>query len=257
MRTVDINGHKVEVHDSIDELSVRRFQKYNKYLLIDSGIGSDLQDIIDRIERTKVYVKNSPGRAITELENMKQGIYLMTEGISPEHMAFATLVRSIDGEATDDLSDEGLRRVIDRLADAKKTIIDRVLNSVKKKIDTELSLYFPGKFENGALKEYYDQLKAHTMLRVRHIRTGEDVSDKLQEIEERLAMLMKPKVFSGSKSAEIAYDKQFEEMCLILSQHINVNPNEMTVLQFYNAFEHLKKEAKEKAKAARRMKKHK
>ena len=46
MKTAKVNGHTVEIFDSIDELNIRRFQKYNKYMLIDSGVGSDLQDII-------------------------------------------------------------------------------------------------------------------------------------------------------------------------------------------------------------------
>lgn len=253
MKTGKINGHTVEIYDSIDELPIQRFQKYNKYLLIDSGVGSDLQDIITRIERAKLYVKSNPNMAVVEMDNLKQAIYLATEELSPRYMAFATLVSKIDGEPANDLTDAGLKRVLDKLNDVKATWIDRVLNSVKKKIDTELSLYFPGKFEDAGIKEYYDNLREHTLLRLQTIITGEDTVQACREIEIRLTMLAKPRIFSGTKSAEIAYDKEFEEMCLILTHNIQAQPYNMTVLQFYNAFEYLKKQTK-KAKQARKRK---
>ena len=246
MRTAKVNGHKVEIFDSIDELNIRRFQKYNKYMLIDSGVGSDLQDIIDHIEKAKIYIKANPQLAYVELENMKQAMYLATEEISPKYMAFAVLVNKIDDVPADDLTDAGLKRVLDALSDVKKTWIDRVIDLVKKKMDSELSLYFPGKFEDATIKEYYDQLRSHTLLKLKHIITGEDVDLACKEIEIRIALLIRPQLFSGAKSAEICYDKQFEEMCLILSQNLQVQPKNMNVLQFYNAFEYLHKEAKKR-----------
>lgn len=244
MKIGKINKHTVEIYDSIDELPINRFQRYNKYLLIDSGVGSDLQDVLDHIDRAKIYIKSNPSMAITELDNMKQAVYLVSEQISPKYMAFAVLVSKIDGQPMDDLTDAGLQRVLDILKEAKKSWIDGILHSVKKKIDEELSLYFPGRFEDATCKEYYDQLRSHTMLKLQHLLTGEDISSASEDIEVRLAILTKPRIFSGKKSVEIAYDKQFEEMCLILSQNLQIHTQDMTVLQFYNAFEYLQKQAK-------------
>lgn len=244
MKIGKINKHTVEIYDSIDELPINRFQRYNKYLLIDSGVGSDLQDVLDHIDRAKIYIKSNPSMAITELDNMKQAVYLVSEQISPKYMAFAVLVSKIDGQPMDDLTDAGLQRVLEILKEAKKSWIDGILHSVKKKIDEELSLYFPGRFEDATCKEYYDQLRSHTMLKLQHLLTGEDISSASEDIEVRLAILTKPRIFSGKKSVEIAYDKQFEEMCLILSQNLQIHTQDMTVLQFYNAFEYLQKQAK-------------
>lgn len=250
MKIGKINKHTVEIFDAIDEMPIQRFQKYNKYMLIDSGVGSDLQDILDHVDRAKIYVKANPALAITELNNMRQALYLVAEEMSPKYMAFAVLVNKIDGKPADDLTDAGLKKILDTLKEAKKGWLDGVLNSVKKKIDRELSLYFPGKFEDAGTKEYFDQLKSHTLLKLKHIITGEDVTRDCEEIEVRLAMLIKPRIFSGNKSAEIAYDKQFEEMCLILSQNLQVQPQNMTVLQFYNAFDYLKKQMKKQRRNA-------
>ena len=136
MKIGKVNNHTIEIYDSIDEMPINRFHKYSKYLLIDSGVGSDLQDILTHIERAMIYTKTNPALAITELENMRQALYLVSEEISPKYMAFAVLVNKIDGKPADDLSDVGLKRVLDTLQEAKKGWLDGILNSVKKKWTT-------------------------------------------------------------------------------------------------------------------------
>lgn len=244
MKVGKVNKHTVEIYDSIDEMPIQRFQKYNKYMLIDSGVGSDIQDILDHIDRAKIYIKANPSMAVAEMENMRQAIYLVSEEMSPKYMAFAVLVNKIDGKEMNDLTDVGLKRVLDILSEAKKGWLDGILNSVKKKMDRELSLYFPGKFEDGIIKEYYDVLKSYTLLRLQHIISGKDVKQDCEEKETQLALLSKPKIFSGAKSVEITYDKQFEDMCIVLAHNLQVQPEKMTVLQYYNAFDYLKKLSK-------------
>lgn len=63
-----------------------------------------------------------------------------------------------------------------------------------------------------------------------------------------------PKVFIGSESIEIKYDKQFESTCLLISQKTNMDAKKMTVLQFYNAVDNIKAQAEAESKS---LKKHK
>lgn len=44
MKNVPIKGMNVELYDSIEDLPIMRFHKYNKMLLVDAGVGSDLSD---------------------------------------------------------------------------------------------------------------------------------------------------------------------------------------------------------------------
>lgn len=134
MRQERINKHVVELYDSIDELPIVRFQKYNKYLLIDSGVGSDMNDVLDHIDRAKLYISANPKMAVVEMENMRQAIYLISEEISPKYMAFAVLVHKIDGKEMNDLSDVGLKKVLEILNEVKKSWIDGILDLVKKKL---------------------------------------------------------------------------------------------------------------------------
>ena len=58
MKTVKIGERTVEIYDAIDELPMLRFHKYNKMLLVDAGIGSDLQDFDTHIEKAIRYARS-------------------------------------------------------------------------------------------------------------------------------------------------------------------------------------------------------
>ncbi len=121
MKTVKIGEYTVEIYDAIDELPMLRFHKYNKMLLVDAGIGSDLQDFDTHIEKAMRYARSkTPELAAIELDNMRQNVYFIQSGLSPKCLAFAVLVKSIDGTPYNDLSDDGLqkgRRYVRRRSD--------------------------------------------------------------------------------------------------------------------------------------------
>ena len=99
MKNLIVNKKVVRVYDSIDEMPIVNFQKYNKYLLIDSGIGSDADDIDAHITRVAKFIKsNNAKKALQELQNMRQNMYMVNNEISPRYLAFAALIHSIDSE---------------------------------------------------------------------------------------------------------------------------------------------------------------
>lgn len=243
MKTIYIGKHKVEIYDSIDELPIKRFHRFNKYLLVDAGAGSDLNDINERINRILRYVdKSDKVNAKIELDNLRQGIYLVTQETNLKHLAFMVLVKSIDGKEQTDLSDEGLRSVQKLFENQTLNFLDRLLQFVKKKIDTELNLYFPGQFDDAAIKEYHDKLRSRILFQLDTIIRNADHKQEIDQIDDFLLTLAKPKVFSGKESTEIKYDKQFEDMCLFLSHELSLDIDKLSVLQFYNSFEYIKKQ---------------
>lgn len=244
MKRIKLGKHDIEIYDSIDQLPVIRFHKYNKMLLIDSGVGSDLSDVDNHIERAMRFCKSKPDMAIAELENLRQNIYLIQSGVSPKHLAFCVLVVSIDGEPFDDLSDDGLSGLLTKLSDVSHTEMTAHTETVKKKIDDELVLYYPSMFDDATVKEYYDYLRQRAIVMLDEIITGQDKQDELEKITHLLLTYARPVSFSGPDSAEIQYDKQFESMCLMLSQELHVDPKRFTVLEYYNAFEYMQKQAK-------------
>lgn len=252
MRNLNIGNLKVEIFDSIDELPVLRFHKYNKMLLIDSGIGSDLVDFDNHIERAIRFSRTKPDLVAEELDNLRQLVYFIQSEVSPKHLAFCVLVKSIDGQPFNDLSDDGLQSLLKRFADMPLAEMTAQLEAVKKKIDDELNLYFPGQFDDGAIKEYYDQMKRRTILMLDAIILGQNMESEIDQITTLLITYTKPMSFQGRDSMEISYDKQFESMCLLLSQQLHVKPKEFTVLEYYNAFEYLKRQIKpQKQKGAK------
>jgi hypothetical protein len=251
MKKVKIGKHDVELHDSIDELSMARFHKYNKMLLIDAGIGSDLSDFDARIEKARVYcTTKAPELALMELDNLRQTVYFIQSELSPKHLAFCILVKSINGEECNDLSIEGLQKTLEMFADIPNKDLTAHMDTVKKKIDEELQTYFPTLFDDATVKEYYDDLKKRTILMLQRIINGEaeGVQDAIDKLTVALITYNKPNVFSGSDNMEIQHDKSFENMCLLISQKLHVDAKKQTVLEFYNAFEYIKEMMKADSK---------
>lgn len=253
MRTIELAGKKVEIYDDIESLPITRFHKYNKMLLVDSGIGSDMSDFDRHIEKAMSFAKSkTPQMAVTELENLRQNVYFVQNNISPRYLSFAALVKSIDGTPCDDISDDGLQKIVDILSDATNEELADQIGAVKKKIDDELRIYFPSLFDDAAIKEYYDKLKARTVAILDTVVKGEATEKDMSEIgkiTDALITYFSPGVYSGSESLEIKHDRNFEEMCILLSQHLHVDPKKFSVLEYYSAFEYIKKQAKNANKA--------
>lgn len=247
MTEAKLNGHKVEIYSSIEELPITRFHKYNKCLLVDAGIGSDLSAFDGHVERVVRYIRaDQREEAAKELENLRQNIYIIIQGMSPQHMAFACLVARIDGQPVTDLSDEGLQRVLEMLGGTPLKDITAQTEAVKKKIDDELSLYFPNVFDDAKNKEFYDLMKERTRAMLSCIIEGdtEEREERVEKLTDRMITFTKPKTFTGKGSLEIEYDKQFEDMCLIISQNLHTDAKKMTVLEYYNAYQYIEKQSK-------------
>lgn len=256
MSKTRIGTHDVETYDDIESLPVTRFHRYNKMLLVDAGIGSDIADFDRHMEKAARYLRaGDTENAARELDNMRQNVYMVIHGLSPRHLAFAALVKSIDGEARDDLSDEGLRETSALLGGASEGELAEALATAKKKIDTALRVYFPAEFEDAAAKEYHDLLKGRTAAVLRSVLGDTGAAGEIDRLTGELLMFSAPKAFGGKENAEIAYDKQFEDMCLLVGKELNAAPKLMTVTEFYCAVERLKEEARRSRKAIERMKK--
>lgn len=251
MKTINFkNGITAKVYDSIDEMPIINFQKYNKYLLIDAGLGSDIDSVDEHIVAVAKYIsKGDKVKAVQELQNLRQNLHLITNELSPRYLAFAALIYSINGKEIQDYSDEGLKDTLKKLTTVKHSMFTKLFEEIKKKVSSELELYFPTDFTDAREKEAYDRLKRKVQLQLDSIITEREHTDEISEIDEFMFNLHKPKSFSGQDSVEIAYDKQFENACLLISQEANLDAKKMTVLQFYNTLNNLKKQAEAKAKA--------
>ena len=258
MVTVKIGKHTVEMYDTIDELPIVRFHKYQKLLLIDAGIGADISAFDQRIEKARRFLMDGKAeKAQQELDNLRQTVFFIQMGLSPKHRAFAALVTKIDGRNCDGLSDMALTELLKELQDTPEKELTAQLDAVKKKIDGELRLYFPAIFADSEVKEYYDLLKKRALAILENIIAGVGNPDATPEIEKLTTALItysNPKSFVGSDGVEIQFDRQFENLCLVLSEQLHVKPKGYTVLEFYNAFDFVKERAKQADKARKQAK---
>ena len=255
MKNLTVNKKTVRVYDSIDEMPIINFQKYNKYLLIDSGIGSDVDDIDAHIARIAKFIKsNNAKKALQELQNMRQNMYMVNSEISPKYLAFAALIHSIDGEEVNDLSDDGLKNILAKLKEIKHSKIIDFLVWLKKKVTTELEIYFPGDFVSPKEKDVYDKLKQRTLFVLDSMINGTDNSEQIETIDIVMLNMHSPKSYIGSESVEIKYDKQFESTCLLIAQKTSMDAKKMTVLQFYNAVDNIKQQLEAESKSVKRHK---
>ena len=68
-------------------------------------------------------------------------------------------------------------------------------------------------------------------------------AEAINKIDSDLLNMFKPHSFSGTKNIEINYNKQFEGMCILITQTIGINAKAMTVFEFYTAIEQIKKQS--------------
>lgn len=123
MLTMRLNGHYLELYDSIDELPFARFQEYNRAVLIDSGLGSDFAAIDRHITQARRY--NAAGEkqhAEQALLNMREAVNMVLEKVSPESRAFVCLIRRMNGNEVTDLSDDNVTAIIRDLSRAGLTV---------------------------------------------------------------------------------------------------------------------------------------
>ena len=136
MKRINLRGVVLEMYDSIDEMPITRFQEYNRFLLIDAGIGSDMDSISKHIGRLNRFIdKDEKENAKQELNNYFQNLLFVIEHTSPEMSAFCSLVVSVNGHPYNDLSEEGVQRLKNKLSRKGLTIgkVRQFLNEIKKK----------------------------------------------------------------------------------------------------------------------------
>lgn len=135
MKTLKVNGKTVKVYDGIDEMPVVNFQKYNRCLLIDSGIGSDVDSVDSHIVKlARLVHAGDKEKALQELQNLRQNLYMINNCISPKHMAFAAVVHSVDGTEVTDLSDDGLKLLMESLNGERHGFFIDAVYGLKKKL---------------------------------------------------------------------------------------------------------------------------
>lgn len=258
MTIQQIGKHTIEVYDAIEELPMKRFHRFNKMMLVDSGVGSDLTDIDKHLAKIKAFIATKEAdNAVKEIDNLRTNLFLVMNNISPKMLAFSALIKTLDGEPCEDLSDEGLQRIVDKLNDTPIKAVEDALEASKKKIEDELISYFPKFFDTSVVKEYHDLLKKRTIAVLDMIIDSdnkEQMQAHLDNLTNEILAYAKPQIFGGRESIEIAFDQQFDRMTHLISSQLNASPKDYTVTEFYSAFDFIQEMTRQKLSSMRKNK---
>lgn len=140
MKEQQVGGHIVEYFDSVDDLPIKRHHRFNEFIAVKVGIGSTVDDVDKHIAGLVQMVnRGDKEMAVNKLLNMGQAMKFAIENVDPLSMAFATLVWKIDGIETNDMTDNGLNKTINKLSEIGisygmvKSIVDFVKKKLRKK----------------------------------------------------------------------------------------------------------------------------
>ena len=137
MKVIDTGKHVIKLYDSVDELPIGAYQRYNKFLLIDAGIGSSVDDFDAHIVKlAKLIGNNEREKAIQELQNMRQNLFMINSKVSPKYLAFAALVYSIDGKKIEAVSDDDYSELLTKIQEMPHSLLTKTLDWLKKKLQT-------------------------------------------------------------------------------------------------------------------------
>jgi hypothetical protein len=129
-------GHEIEIYDSIQNLPILRFQKFNKYQMIACDIGCDFNDYELRTQKALAFLqKNMVPEAMQELKNRRQAVFNAFNESNPNSRSFAVLVKRIDKQKFVEYAPNDLDLVMQKLNDIGfdyETMFDQ-LREVKKK----------------------------------------------------------------------------------------------------------------------------
>ena len=112
-----LGKHTVEFYDSIDSLPFDRFNSFNKFVMLDAELGSDVIAFDQKISKMFQFLgKEMTKEATGELYNLRNTYHnIMTEN-NVRGLAFACLIRKIDDKKIEDYSIENMKSILKKLS---------------------------------------------------------------------------------------------------------------------------------------------
>lgn len=89
--------HEIEIYDSIYNMPMLRFQRFNKYQMQACDIGSDINDYNNRTAKAIQFIqKGMKDEAVSELQNRMLTVNNAFTEFNPNNKSLALLVKRID-----------------------------------------------------------------------------------------------------------------------------------------------------------------
>jgi hypothetical protein len=238
-------NHEIELYDSIQNLPILRFQKFNKYQMIASDIGSDFADYDQRTQKALAFLqKNMVNEAIQELNNRRQLVFNAYNESNPNSRSFAVLVKRIDKQKFTKYAPDDLDQIMTKLNDIgfeAETMFEQ-LKEVKKKIELELQVYYKNFFPKVGNVEFLALRVKRLNLLCDEIIDEKEIKDPLFEVEKELLENDKPNKWDiwADNNMERILEVDFQKFALNVTQLSGMNLNDTSTFAFYAGVEYLK-----------------
>lgn len=134
--TTGIAKHTVLFYDSGKVMPMRRYQQFNKMMMLAMEVGSTIEDYDKRMYRANKYVSDKDHESASiELTNQRHCFHHALENYSPKGFALAIQVHSIDDKVYEHYDESTLNEVQDKLDSIGFTrqMLDETLDLLKKK----------------------------------------------------------------------------------------------------------------------------
>lgn len=141
MLTKKLNGCKLEMYDSIEVAPIENYINFNRLIMLDSGIGSDLNAVMNHWANIQRFCEKGEVENLSkQLANYRQALTFIMSNISPRMLSFVTMIHKIDGKVVEDFSDENMAEILKQLSKKGLTvqIVEQFLEFVKKKLTPNL-----------------------------------------------------------------------------------------------------------------------
>lgn len=108
----------VELYSSIAEMPMFRKHLFDKFLILDMGLGADLNAIEAKHQNLNIYARNKKWpETIQELKNLHHTMFNAISEIDFKHLAFACMVAQIDDKPVTCKTEDDADKILDAIGD--------------------------------------------------------------------------------------------------------------------------------------------
>ena len=258
MKRIELNQNNyLIVYRTPEHMPLNRYSKFQKYLLLKTGVGSDMQSIANHFNTW--FTLNAHGKheeSRTEAENLYYNFFSILQEVDYEDLSFVCLINSINGKPLIDISNENLVAVIKWLSDngMTKEMVSLQVEDTRSAILRDLRLYFPKFYPDTDDMQYFAKRKQNLMATAEKLiqqLESDDFSydDEIRKLLDEISLyfidLNKPKNFDSEDpdNCVVKLDAQFEQLRSMLEGN-GTSTKDLTLIEFYSRLEYIRKSNK-------------
>jgi hypothetical protein len=106
---------------------MERYVLFQMYSLIDNQAAAKTESIRHNLSKIMKIAEKDPEAVARLAQSSLVALDFIETNVSPESLYFACLVKKVNGETRDDISEEGLKKTVDLIA--KRGFIYKILES--------------------------------------------------------------------------------------------------------------------------------